>query len=365
MPAIDRRFLRFFDWYAFLLTLALSAIGILFVFSATYTPEDPYSIFFKKQVFGVISGFGFYALFCIIDYRVLQRWGYFIYFTVMSLLVFTILKGSIGMGAQRWIDIGFIKFQPSELTKLFFPAYASYYFLTQKHHTHKLIDFMPVIVTLLVSALLILKQPDLGTALIILFSGTIMLIMAHIPRSFIITVIIASTLAGPFLWKTLKPYQQQRIITFLGGGDARKERYQIDQSCIAVGSGGMWGKGYCKGTQNTLRFLPEGRTDFIFSVLSEETGFVGSLTVILLYFLLIIRFAVLLFSIRNFYVQLLAIGLMSHIIFSIVVNIGMVMGLMPIVGIPLPLLSYGITHCWITLASLGWLNGIAARRFYS
>ena len=192
-----------------------------------------------------------------------------------------------------------------------------------------------------------------------------MLIMAHIPRSFIITVIIASTLAGPFLWKTLKPYQQQRIITFLGGGDARKERYQIDQSCIAVGSGGMWGKGYCKGTQNTLRFLPEGRTDFIFSVLSEETGFVGSLTVILLYFLLIIRFAVLLFSIRNFYVQLLAIGLMSHIIFSIVVNIGMVMGLMPIVGIPLPLLSYGITHCWITLASLGWLNGIAARRFYS
>jgi rod shape determining protein RodA len=266
MFTFDRRYFRFFDWYSLILTLMLSCIGIATVLSATYTPEEPYSLFFKKQVFGIISGLILYTIFCSIDYRVLTSWGYFIYFSVIGLLLFTMVKGSIGMGAQRWISIGFIKFQPSELAKLFFPAFFVYYLTSEKKTLSTVADFLPIIATLVVSALLILKQPDLGTAVIILFTGALLLYMAGLPRSFFITALCIAAVSGPVLWHFLKPYQRQRILTFLGEGDSKKERYQIEQSCIAVGSGGLWGKGYLKGTQNRLRFLPEGRTDFIFSV---------------------------------------------------------------------------------------------------
>lgn len=363
MPNLDRRYFRFFDWYSFILMLMLTLVGLAVVMSATHTPEEPYSLFFKKQIFGVLSGLVLYALFCSVDYRVITRWGYFIYFFVVGLLLFTMVKGSIGMGAQRWISIGFIKFQPSELAKLFFPAFFVYYIISEKKELKTVLDFLPIIAILGFSALLILKQPDLGTAIIIVFTGAVLLYMAGLPRKFFVIAFCVAAVSGPVLWHFLKPYQRQRILTFMGEGDPRKERYQIEQSCIAIGSGGLTGKGYLRGTQNRLRFLPEGRTDFIFSVLCEEFGFLGALFTITLYCLLFYRFLLLLFSLKQITTQFLALGLMSHIIFSTVVNIGMVLGLLPIVGIPLPLMSYGITHSWITFASLGWLNGIAARRF--
>ncbi len=363
MITFDRRYFRFFDYPSFLLTLALAGIGLAVVLSATYTPEQPFSLFFKKQFFGVLSGLGFYALFCTIDYRVLTRWGYFIYFGVLALLLFTMIKGSIGMGAQRWISLGFIKFQPSELAKLFFPAFFVYYVASEKKPLKSLKDFLPIIGMLLISAALIRKQPDLGTAIIILFTGSVLLYMAGMSRTFFIVIFCTGALSGPILWHFLKPYQRQRILTFLGEGDSKKERYQIEQSYIAVGSGGLWGKGYLQGTQNRLRFLPEGRTDFIFSVLCEEFGFLGALLILLLYAALFYRLFLLVISLQQGLPQLLALGLMSHIIFSTIVNTAMVLGLLPVVGIPLPLMSYGITHSWITFASLGWINGIAARRF--
>ncbi len=363
MVSLDRRYFRFFDWYSLALMVILATIGLLVVLSATYTPEEPYSLFFKKQLFGVISGLILYALFCTLDYRVLTRWGYFGYFAVIGLLLITMIKGSIGMGAQRWIALGFVKFQPSELAKIFFPAFFVYYLTSEKRQLKTVWDFLPIIILLLVSALLIIKQPDLGTGIIILFMGTLLLYMAGLSRNFFIMAFCAVAVSGPVLWHFLKPYQRQRIFTFLGQGDSKKERYQIEQSCIAVGSGGLWGKGYLQGTQNRLRFLPEGRTDFIFSVLCEEFGFFGALATIILYCLLFYRFLLLIFSIKQGVTQILCLGLVSPIIFSTIVNIAMVIGLLPIVGIPLPLLSYGITHSWISFATLGWLNGIAARRF--
>ena len=363
MLALDRRYFRFFDWQALLIVLILSTIGLATVLSATYAAEEPYSLFFKKQLFGVASGLVLYGIFCSADYRILTRWGFFIYFGVIALLLFTMIKGSIGMGAQRWISLGFIKFQPSELAKLFFPSFFVYYIASEKRELETVYDFAPILFIMGVSIILIQKQPDLGTALIILFTGSIVCYMAGLPRKFFIALLCIGTVSGPILWHVLKPYQRQRILTFLGEGDLRKERYQIEQSRIAVGSGELWGKGYLQGTQNRLRFLPEGRTDFIFSVLCEEFGFAGALLVIALYCWLFYRFLLLLFSIEQGLTQLLAIGLMSHIIFSTIVNLCMVLGLLPVVGIPLPLMSYGITHSWITFASLGWLNGIAARRF--
>lgn len=365
MLQLDQRYLRYFDWVSFSIMLILSIISLLFVFSSTYRVPEPYSIFFKKQLFGVISGIIIYFCCCFIDYRTLERWGYFAFFATIALLIFTIVKGSIGMGAQRWINLGLIKFQPSELAKLFFPPFFSFYLYTEKDNlTFSLEEFFPIIGILGFAFLLIRKQPDLGTALIVLFSGLIMLWLAGISRKFFLYSILICALGAPIVWKCLRPYQQKRLLVYFGSGEARKERYQIEQSKIAIGSGGWVGKGFLNGTQNKLLFLPESRTDFIFSVLCEEWGFLGALTLIILYIIMFIRFFYIIITIKNFFAQLLATGLVIHLILSAIINISMVSGLLPIVGIPLPFMSYGISNLWICFASLGIFNSIAMRRFY-
>jgi rod shape determining protein RodA len=364
MFLIDQRYLRYFDWLSFVLTCFLSGIGLILIYSATYKTGQPYSLFFKKQALGILSGLGIYFAFCGIDYRVLCRWGYFLYWVVIGLLLFTLIKGSVGMGAQRWINLFFIKFQPSELAKLFLPAYITYYFYTQKNFPKvEFKEFLPILTILGVSFLLILKQPDLGTALIVLISGFLMIWFVGMPQKFFIYLFFAVLMTTPITWHFLKPYQQKRIAVFLGQGEMYKERYQIEQSKIAIGSGGLFGKGFLEGTQNKFMFLPESRTDFIFSVIGEEFGFVGALGLLLLFIGLFWRLCWVIMSIQNISAQLLAVGLLLHIVLSVFINIGMVIGLLPIVGIPLPFISYGITNLWINFASLGWLNGIAMRRF--
>jgi len=364
MIHIDRRYLRYFDWIGFIIILLLSTMSLLFVYSATYQPEKPISAFFNKQLFGIGSGLIIFIIMCCIDYRRLQRWGYFLYLGTIILLAWTLIKGSIGLGAQRWIDLGMVKFQPSELAKLFFPAFFTYYLVADKHGISKFQTILPILCTLSISIILILKQPDLGTAIIISISGLTLLWLAGINKKFFIWLFAIMFITAPLGWTFLKPYQKQRIAVFLGEGNSHKERYQIEQSIIAIGSGGLLGKGFLKGTQNTFQFLPESRTDFIFSVVCEEWGFLGALSLICIYFLLFTRFFIVIFSITDHYARLLATGLIIHIIISTIINMGMVTGLLPIVGIPLPLMSYGITHTWITFASLGWFNSIAMRRFY-
>lgn len=362
---IDQRYLRYFDWLGFFLIIILSCSSLLFVYSATYQPDQPLLPFFHKQLFGILSGLAIFMITSFIDYRRLQQWGYFLYFATLMLLIFTLIKGSIGLGAQRWINIGIFKFQPSELAKLFFPAFFTYYFAGVTTNTPTIKDFIPILGVLGLSTLLILKQPDLGTAIIVAVSGLILLWLAGIGKKFFIYLFGFMLITAPVSWKFLKPYQKQRIAVFLGEGDRQKERYQIEQSCIAIGSGGLFGKGFLQGTQNTLQFLPESRTDFIFSVICEEWGFIGALGVLLIYLILFLRCFAIITTIKTAPAQLLATGLIIHIILSTIINIGMVTGLLPIVGIPLPLMSYGITHSWITYASLGWFNSIAMRRFYT
>ncbi|MFA6527219.1 MAG: FtsW/RodA/SpoVE family cell cycle protein [Candidatus Babeliales bacterium] len=367
---IDRRYFRYFDWISFGLTLALLGIGLLFVFSATYTPESYPSTFFKKQLFGALSGLAIYALCCASDVRKLVRFGFFAYFGVLCLLLYTMIGGMIGMGAKRWISLYFMKFQPAELAKLFLPVFVAYYFSEQdvpKYYSIPVIPFREFLFplgVLGVSFVLILKQPDLGTALVILFSGLVLFWFVGLDRRFFIVMGVIGCLAAPLLWKCLKPYQQNRVLVLFGQGDIRKERYQIEQSKIAIGSGGVIGKGILQGTQNKLQFLPEDHTDFIFSVICEETGFIGALFILLLFGMLFARIIFVIINVKNFFDQIVAIGLLIHLLLSVCINIAMVTGMLPIVGIPLPLVSYGITNLWITLASLGWLNNIAIRRFY-
>jgi len=367
---IDRRYFRYFDWMSFGLTITLLAIGLLFVFSATYTPEKPFSLFFKKQLGGAITGMCIYFFFCIKDMRKLARWGYFSYFAVLMLLLYTSIGGLIGMGGKRWISIYFLRFQPSELAKLFLPVFIACSFSELEKPTNRSLDtssirnfFWPGSIVLF-SFLIIRKQPDLGTALIILFSGLILFWFVGIDKRFFLVLGLIGLLGAPILWRCLKPYQQNRILVLFGQGDARKERYQVEQSKIAIGSGGLMGKGLLCGTQNKLQFLPEDHTDFIFSVICEELGFLGGVAVLLLFALLFARIIFVIFQLKSLFDQIIAVGLLIHVLLSACINVAMVTGMLPIVGIPLPLVSYGITNLWITLASLGWLNNIAIRRFY-
>jgi len=364
----DRQKIYNFDWLSFSITTILLSIGLAFVYSTTCKDAATFSIFFKKQLFGAGVGLIIYLIFCSIDLYRICRWGYFGYAIILLLLMYTITSGWIGMGAKRWISLYFLTFQPSELVKLALPLAFAFYFYekkispSQEFIKPKLRTFQKPLIVLFITFLLILKQPDLGTALIILFSGFLLLWILQIPKIFFITLGFAVLISTPIAWNILKPYQKQRILVLIGQGDAKKERYQIEQSKIAIGSGRLLGKGFTKGTQNRLAFLPESRTDFIFSVLCEEWGFLGAMLILILFAILFIRQTQILLQLSGFLEQIVGIGLLAPIMFSTVINLGMVTSLLPIVGIPLPLFTYGITHLWTTLASLGILNNIAIRR---
>ena len=341
-----------------ILILTLCAIGLICVYSSTHTATQAYPIFFKKQLLGLITGLLIYLKLSNTDYRLLTRQGYFLYIFTLILLVFTTIKGSIGMGAKRWINLGFLKFQPSELTKLFLPAFVVCKLDGSLSLSQLNLKFYEIFAILIPSTLLIIKQPDLGTGIVVLATGFGMLWLCYINNRFLKYIIIFALISAPIGWKMLHTYQKKRIEVFLGFGDNSKEAYHIQQSKIAIGSGGLHGKGFMQGTQNKLSFLPESRTDFIFAVICEEFGLFGALLVLLLYLMLYLRLLYQISQISIIISQLLATGLLLHTIISTIINIGMVMGLMPIVGIPLPLMSYGISNLWITLASLGWLQGI-------
>ncbi|MBI2352985.1 rod shape-determining protein RodA [Candidatus Dependentiae bacterium] len=364
MLFVNKRFLCYFDWINFGLILILATISLAFVFSTTYKIA-PYSTYFKKQLCGIIAGIGIYFFCSFIDYRTLCRAGYWLYIFTLFLLILTLIKGSVGMGAQRWINLGLVKFQPSELAKLFLPMFITYYFFNDKdENSPKPITYLIPIIVLIFSFILVLKQPDLGTSLILLISGAYMLWFIGIPTKFYLIAISGIIVSTPITWHFLKPYQKKRILVFLGQGNRNAERYQIEQSKIAVGSGGLWGKGFSKGTQNILSFLPESRTDFIFSVICEETGLLGALLILMIYLILFLRLSWLINSITGFYPHLMCLGLLLPIILSTIINISMVLDLLPIVGNPLPFISYGITHIWTGFASLGCINSITCQRYF-
>lgn len=360
---ITQRNFYYFDFVQLILIICLLLLSIAFVYSATYSVSIPCSVFFKKQCVGVATGLCLYAIACIVNHQTFIKASQAGYSVILCLLAFTLLKGSIGMGAQRWIDLGFFKFQPSELTKIFFPPFALSFFLEQEEIS--LLSIVRIMGILIISFILIAKQPDLGTALILLFSGLILLWICNaLSNSFFIMVSFVLLLITPLLWQTLKPYQKQRIAVFLGYGDIQKEAYQREQALIAIGSGGIFGKGFLQGSQNKLQFLPEGRTDFIFAVICEELGLLGAILIIILYSILFYRFYTRIIRLTNKNAQLFATGVILHIIISMIINCAMVLGMLPIVGIPLPLVSYGITHLWITLVSLGVFQNITMNRLY-
>lgn len=359
---LDRRSILNFDWILFLTVMAISLIGLVTVYSAA----APFCI---KQMIWIAIGIIAFFFILSIDYRKIGNYSYTLYGLSIFLLVLVLFIGKSGIGAQRWFSLGPISFQPSELVKLIL-ILALARFLSEERKRPLTIKhlLLPGFFFLLLPLILLLKQPDLGTALLIMVVFITMILIAGLSwRSFLFLIlpsILTSPVWGRLLWGSLKDYQKNRILVFLNPDvDPLGVSYHIAQSKIAIGSGRLFGKGYLAGTQGQLRFLPERHTDFIFSVFAEEWGFLGSLILLLLYLFLILWGIEIANKAKDRLGSLMAIGVVSMISFYVIVNIGMTVGLMPVVGIPLPFLSYGGTSIVTAFMSIGILMNVKMRRF--
>jgi len=362
---IDRRLFIHFDWTLLGLVLILASIGILNLYSITSHWEVSGTPVYLKQTFWLLIGLFLMVTIAFIEYRFYSDFAYIIYTVSVFLLLVVLTYGIITSGAQRWIRIGFINFQPSELVKISFVfALAKFFHRPPGREGFSLKHLGFPFLLLLIPMLLILKQPDLGTAIVLalVFFSTLLFVKIRWSSFLAISIVGASIL--PLVWRFLKEYQKKRIITFFNPDlDPLGAGYHLIQSKIAVGSGGIVGKGFMKGTQCKLGFLPERQTDFIFSVLGEEWGLIGSLLIVLLYFSLImwgLRIAV---HAKDRFGAVLSFGVVAILFWHIFINIAMVLGLMPVVGIPLPLLSYGGSFLVSTLIGIGLLLNVSMRRY--
>jgi rod shape determining protein RodA len=282
------------------------------------------------------------------------------YFLILFLLIAVEIFGYKAMGAKRWINLGVVRIQPGELAKIAVVLMiARYFHLVRFSEIGKIFNILPPVVGVFVPALLIIKQPDLGTGMVILFVSALTLFAAGVRTWKFIFAICSAAISAPIVWNFLHDYQKKRILTFLDPeSDPLGASYNIIQSKIAIGSGGFWGKGFGLGTQTKLNFLPEHQTDFIFATLAEELGFIGSVGLCTLYFVIIYLCLSIAVNARSTYSKLLVTGLVSIFFFHIFINIGMVMGMLPVVGIPLPLMSYGGTMMGSILIGFGLIMNV-------
>ncbi len=299
----------------------------------------------------------------IIDIRILYKFTYIFYFVTLIALVVVDVMGKTAMGATRWLDLGFISLQPSELVKVAVIMILARYF--NEYDEYKIRDFSlikPIIIAILPISLVI-KQPDLGTGMITLMVAAVIFFASGVRMIYFNVAGGAFLAALPSAWYMMHEYQRNRVLTFLNPErDPLGTGYNIIQSKIAIGSGGLFGKGYMSGTQGHLKFLPEYQTDFIFSFLTEELGFIGGMILISLYALLIMRCLIVALNCRSRFAMLMGIGLTSLFFFHVFINVAMVMGLLPVVGIPLPLVSYGRTTMVSMLIGFGLIMNTAVNQ---
>jgi len=364
--AFDRRLVQYFDWGLMLLIVLLGAFGLVALYSAVTAGAESYQkILFTKQVVWYGAGTVVMIICFLFSYKSLERWADVIYCGCIALLLAVLLFGKVTGGSQRWLLMGPISVQPSEIAKLAVIIILSRYYA--KYASERGFSFRdlvnPVILTAIPFAL-IAKQPDLGTGMIILLIAASMTLFVKIERRTLIYALSFGLLSVPLVWYFLKGYQKQRILTFLNPDrDPLGTGYHIIQSKIAIGSGYISGRGFLKGTQNALSFLPEQHTDFIFSVLAEEWGFMGASVVLLLFLFLIVWGLNIATNCRDNFGTILAVGITTLIMWQVLINIGMVMGLMPVVGVTLPFISYGGSSIVTMMACAGILLNISMRRF--
>ncbi|MGK5087380.1 rod shape-determining protein RodA [Bdellovibrionota bacterium FG-2] len=357
--------LRKFNWNLLILEVLLFGIGIFNLISATGVQDKSLGLY-KNQLLWFGVGLGMTGLVLLLHYSFFSRTAYVIYFANLLLLVAVLVAGKSTLGAKRWVGFGAFRVQPSEFMKLALVICLAKYFETDRTvGGYRLKDLLLPAILVILPAGLIMLQPDLGTALvIILTSGTMMLFLKLHPKTLMILVVCAGiALPAAYKWG-MKPYQRQRLVSFLDpAADPRGSGYNSKQSRIAVGSGQLFGKGYRKGTQSQLNFLPEHHTDFIFSVYAEEHGFVGCFILLALYLAFLLNGLSVGYQSNDKFALLLALGIVTIFFWQIFINIGMVMGILPIVGVPLPFLSYGGSSLVTSILGVAILTNIANKKF--
>jgi rod shape determining protein RodA len=371
---LNQRWFTNLPWGMVSLIFGITLIGLAAVYSATYTSHGPSSLYYK-QIVWVSMGVIVMLFALIVDYHTVGRFAYVLYALSLFLLLLVMVIGKSGMGAQRWLAVGPFVFQPSELAKLSLTlALARYFAEDPRRGGYGLRDLAIPGAMVLVPLVLVLKQPDLGTALMLLLTSSIIVVLAGIHLRSVLTVLVSAAVivslvlfVSPVrhkIWGSLKPYQQNRIRAFIDpSSDPLGSGYHANQSKIAVGSGQIIGKGYRNGTQSQMAFLPERHTDFIFAVIAEEMGLVGSGVLILLYLIFLLVGVDTAKNAKDRLGVLMAGGIVGMISLYVFINVGMAVGIVPVVGVPLPLVSYGGTSIITTFLAIGLLLNIQTRRF--
>lgn len=336
----------------------LSGIGFVILYSAS---GQQFELVFRQATRLGIA-YATMVILAQVPPRHLRRYAPGLFLLGIGLLVAVLVSGDIGKGAQRWLNLGFFRFQPSEMIKISTPMIVSWY-LAENPLPPRMKQILVSGVLIVVPTVLIAKQPDLGTALLVAASGAAVLFVSGIRWRFLIKVALLLGGLTPVLWHYMREYQRARVMTFLNPeADPLGKGYHIIQSKIAIGSGGIYGKGWLNGTQTHLEFLPERSTDFIFAVFAEEFGLLGCLTLLCVYLLLICRCLYIALQAQDTFSRLLAGSLSITFFVYVFVNIGMVIGILPVVGVPLPMVSYGGTSMVTLLAGFGILMSIHTHR---
>ncbi|MEN2994207.1 MAG: rod shape-determining protein RodA [Thermodesulfovibrio sp.] len=370
MLKIDRRLITSFDWITFSIVVFICIIGILTIYSATRPPldEGEQPPFYVKQLIWLTIAIVFLFIFVTFDYLKLKNFWLIFYITGILLLVLVLFIGKTAMGAKRWINLGFFSFQPSEIFKIIFIISISA-FLENKNSPLSVKDTLKTLFIFgIIPFVLIVKQPDLGTALLILSITFIMIIykglQIRLLLLFLSVFLISIFFLWEILWEGLREYQRNRLIAFIDPTiDPKGIGYNVMQSVITVGSGGFLGKGFLQGTQGPLKFLPERHTDFIFPIFAEEWGFVGCLFLLTLYFIIFMRCFQTSTIAKDNFGKFLSLGFTSVFILYFFINIGMTLGIMPVVGIPLPFMSYGGTTLLANFIGIALVINVRMRRF--
>jgi rod shape determining protein RodA len=366
-PNIGHRELTFADrvrginWGLILLLSTISGVGFAMLYSAANGSWQPWA---SKQIARFALAFIPMIGAALIDIRHWFRISYWFYGLALVLIVAVDLRGVIGMGAQRWINLGVIQLQPSEVMKIaLVVALAHYFHCLPSENNPRVFDLFVPAGLLMVPVLLVLKQPDLGTAMMLLGSGAIIFFLAGVRLWIFGAAAVAAAGAAPLVWSMLRDYQRARLYTFLSPDtDPLGAGYHIMQSKIALGSGGLFGKGFMLGTQTHLNFLPERQTDFIFTMIAEEFGLVGGLALLALYTLVIVYGFTIALRSRNQFGRILGLGLASNFFLYVFINTAMVIGLIPVVGVPLPLISYGGSAMVTVMLGFGLLMNVSIHR---
>jgi len=360
---IDRRLLTHFDWPLLILVLIISFTGVFNLYSATFGEVE--SHLYAKQVLWIGIGLALALLITVFDYRFYRDFAYIFYGISLILLMGVFIYRAIHPEVSRWIKIGPVFLQPAELTKIaIILTLAKYFDRFPKKDGYQLRELILPFIILLVPSLMVAKQPDLGTAISLLLIGFSIVLFVKIKWKSLAIMIIGGISILPFLWNFLMPYQKKRVLTFfrpeldpLGAG------YHIIQSKIAIGSGGILGKGFLKGTQCKLHFIPAQHTDFVFSVWAEEWGLAGGLILLGLYLFLIAWGLNISIRSKDRFGAIVAFGFVSMVFWHVIINIGMALGMMPVVGMPLPFMSYGGSAVISMMAGVGLLLNISMRRY--